>query len=341
MRPLRKRGHFSGFTLIELLVVIAIIAVLISLLLPAVQTAREAARRAQCQNNLKQLGLALHNYNGTYGCLPAGRMSLGFCTGSGTADPQTKNFHGLATTLPFMERSNLYQQINFSGAAGNYMTTGNPLPTGLDAVATGHNVLATQVIENFICPSDSGDQIHPAGSVHYCPDGGTGSPPQPYAKVCYDFIMPCLSLRYFNYPQTASIEDRYMFGENSFVRFAECTDGLSNTFAMGEKTLQTYNGDTGGWLHAGWVQVGIDPVGGWNLTFPATGINVWNYANRASPPNNMRGQRATWYGCASLHPGGAQFLMGDGSVQFVSQTINVTTLGNLSSMSDGNVVGQY
>lgn len=329
-----------GFTLIELLVVIAIIAVLIALLLPAVQQAREAARRTQCKNNLKQLGLALHNYENTFSCLPPARMGLGFCTAGNTApsrlDPQTKNFSGLAFLLPFIEQNNLHNQINFAGAAGNYVTTGNPVPAGLDSVATGHAVLAMTTLPMLLCPSDSGAPIQANTAASYMPDLGADTS-RSYAKTSYDLIAPDDGLRYCNLNSALSIETRYLFAENSFTRFGACTDGLSNTFMMGEQTLETYNGRTPGWLHAGWVSVGVDPVGSWNLTYPRQGINIWNYNN----VSNVRGRRASWYNCASLHTGGAQFLMGDGAVRFVSENIDLTSLTNLCRLADGRVIGEF
>ncbi|MGE0758200.1 MAG: DUF1559 domain-containing protein, partial [Pirellulaceae bacterium] len=173
----------------------------------------------------------------------------------------------------------------------------------------------------------------PASGGHY-----TASNTLPSRKVCYDFIMPDDTLCCANYHRNTAIGNRYTFGENSFSPMATITDGTSNTFAIGEITLQLYNGRTTGWSFAGWVSVGVDPVGSWNTTFPRTGINVWNYNNAASPPNNMRGQRASWYNAASLHPGGCQFAMTDGSVHFVSQTTDVVALTNLCKISDGQSV---
>src|SRR5690349_10727234 len=142
MRPVLRRG----FTLIELLVVIAIIAILIALLLPAVQQAREAARRTQCKNNFKQLGLAIHNYESTHGTAPAGRMSLGYCqnaTATNVPDPLTRNGHGLSLLLPFIEQAPLYNQLVQSSAFGNLVQTGGQPTAKPDAIGSGHAKLSS------------------------------------------------------------------------------------------------------------------------------------------------------------------------------------------------------
>jgi len=330
----------AGFTLVELLVVIAIIGVMVGLLLPAVQAAREAARRMSCGNNMKQIGLALHNYESTYKRFPAGRMSLGTLVGSGAGafrpDPQTKNIHGLVSILPFMEQQALYDQFNFSGAFGNYRRPGaaSPLATP-DAIASGNANLSANTVEAYLCPSDGGIQeILP--SALYSPDLAVNGIRA--RKTCYDFIMPHTTLGNYNLHNSTSLETRYIFGENSFTKMSGITDGTSNTMAMGEITLELFNGVTTAWSYAGWVSVGTDPVGSWNTTFPARGLNVWNFNNNPSPLNNKRGRRASWYSSASLHPGGVQFTFADGSVRFISQSIDLPSLTNLCRMSDGQVI---
>jgi prepilin-type N-terminal cleavage/methylation domain-containing protein len=333
------RHRRTGFTLVELLVVIAIIGVLVGLLLPAVQAAREAARRMSCSNNLKQLGLALHNYESTYKVFPAGRQSLAsllnWTPATYIQDPIPRNMHGLVSILPFLEQQGIYDRFNFSAAFGNFQQVS---PNGLapvDSIASGNALLSVTPIQAFRCPSDGGtEDILP--SHHYAPDGGVG---QIFArKTNYDYIMPHTTLGYYNFHRRASSHTRYIFGENSFTKMAGIIDGTSNTLAMGEMTLELFNGVTSAWSYAGWVSVGIDPVGAWNVTFPPTGLNVWNYNNHASPLNNTRGRRASWYNAASLHPGGVQFVMADGAVKFISETIDIPSLTHLSRMADGQVI---
>ncbi len=341
----------KGFTLVELLVVIAIIGILVGLLLPAVQAAREAARRMQCSNNLKQLGLSLHNYESTYKRLPAGRLSLGSNRkGNPTVyqqDPLSKNGQGLVSILPFIEQTNLYNLFKHNGAYGDFINTGfslgggapaNPLPAGATAVLTGNALLAGQRgPDTFYCPSDGGNPIIASSSNPiYLPDNGTNNRMQGY-KTCYDFVSSTGTFAFGNHYRYASVATRYMFGENSYATMGSITDGTSNSFALTEMTLELFNGVTSGWSYAGWVSVGLDPVGAWNTTFPPRGINVWNYNNSTSALNKVRGRRASWYSVASLHAGGAQFVMGDGSVHFVSESTDVPTLTNLSAIADGQV----
>jgi len=332
----------SAFTLIELLVVIAIIAILIALLLPAVQQAREAARRTQCRNNLKQLGLALHNYESAYGRLPPSRMSLGFCqnaTATNVPDPLTQNGHGLSLLLPFIDQAPLYNQLRFGSAFGNLVQTGGNPVSQPDATGSGHAALSRTKLTAFLCPSD-GAPTHETAAALYSPDLGVDGT-LGYCKTSYDLVAPALSLNRFNYHRTLAADSRYLFGENSYCRFAEATDGLSNTLLMAEQTLLTFNGRTSAWLFAGWVSVGVDPVGTFNTTFPRTGINVWNYNNNVSPLNKNPGRRASWYNCASTHTGGAHVLLGDGTVRFLSENIDLATLTWLCRASDNQVLGDF
>jgi prepilin-type processing-associated H-X9-DG protein len=329
--------------LIELLVVIAIIGILIALLLPAVQKIREAASRMKCSNNLKQLGLALHNYHDSFQRLPPGRKSTassqGYGTPTYTSDPILQNMHGLVLLLPYIEQGNLYQRFNTTATFGNFTSKaiGQPGPSATskfatpDAIASGNAALSSTKIDLLLCPSDNGDPTI-APSTYYSPDlGMTGLKA---TKTNYDFISNCSGVGYFNYWSNSSTGTRYMFGENSTTRFTDVTDGTSSTLMMGEQTLGLFNGVTSSWAYTGWVSVGIDPVGAWNLTVPPTGINVWQYY--IYPPVN--GSRASWYNAASLHPGGCNFVFADGSVHFIQQNIDIPSLTYLSRMADGQVI---
>ncbi|MGL4555723.1 MAG: DUF1559 domain-containing protein [Gemmataceae bacterium] len=343
-----SRRSRSAFTLIELLVVIAIIAILIGLLLPAVQKVREAAARMQCQNNLKQLGIACHAYHDANNKLPPGRRSLGNTQGSSIAtfpsDPVVLNLHGLVPLLPYIEQGNLFTRFNPNAAAGNFMGSavfGYPISPGTvlstpNAVVSGNAALAAVEVKTFICPSDSGVKTISAGSVHYSPDGSGGSIVA--RKTCYDFIASAGGVGRYNLWRNTTTGTRYIFGENSDTTLIHILDGTSNTLMMGEQTLELFNGVTSGWSYAGWVSVGIDPVGAWNTTFPAQGLNIWNYNNNTSALNNVRGRRASWYNAASLHTGGVNFVFGDGSVRFLAQTIDIPNLTRMSRMADGEVI---
>ena len=342
-----RRGRV-GFTLIELLVVIAIIAILIGLLLPAVQKVREAAARMSCSNNLHQLGLACHNYHDTNNKLPPGRRSLGNTQGAViatyTTDPIILNHHGLLYLLPYVEQDNLYKRFNLNAASGNFMASqvfGYPITPGArlstpDAIVSGNAPLAANVVKTFLCPSDGGTRTINPGSVHYSPDGVAGQVTA--VKTNYDFITQCQGVNRYNWWRNTTTGSRYIFGENSDTTLVGITDGTSNTLLMGEQTLELFNGVTTSWAYAGWVSVGIDPVGAWNVTYPARGLNVWNYNNNTSPLNNTRGRRASWYNASSLHSGGVNFVFADGSVRFIQESIDLPNLTRLSRMSDGEVI---
>jgi prepilin-type processing-associated H-X9-DG protein len=301
-----------------------------------------------CTNNLKQLGLAVHNYESTYGKLPPGRKSLGNTQGAViatyTSDRVILNQHGLLFLLPYIEQDNLYRRFNLSAATGNFMASqvfGYPLSPGSalstpDAIVSGNAALAANDIKTLRCPSDSGTKTINPGSVHYRPDGAAGQVTA--IKTNYDFIAQAQGVNRYNWWRNTTLGTRYIFGENSDTALTAITDGTSNTLLMGEQTLELFNGVTSAWAYAGWVSVGIDPVGAWNVTFPAQGLNIWNYNNSTNALNKTPGRRATWYNAASLHTGGVNFVFADGSVRFIPQTIDIPTLTRLSRMADGEVI---
>ncbi|WP_166830742.1 DUF1559 domain-containing protein [Thalassoroseus pseudoceratinae] len=312
-----------GFTLIELLVVIAIIAILIALLLPAVQQAREAARRTQCRNNLKQLGIALHNYHDTARKFPPAGVGYGWCTGAG--DDYITNANGLSFLLPYIEQNNLAESIDslhahqgFEGG-GCCSYSGNTNGTLAGDPAVNAQAMTT-LIDALLCPSDPG-RTHLGTGYHY---GVTVSPGG--AKTCYDFISSRSILGNCNYWKNAGAS-RYMFGHNSTTRVADVTDGTTNTLMVGETTLEVANGEPNPWGYRGWVQSGVDPNGG---------LNVWDIPTSTGRP--QLGNLNSWGQAGSLHPGGCHFAMGDGSVRFISENVSNTTLVQLARMGDGTVV---
>jgi prepilin-type N-terminal cleavage/methylation domain-containing protein len=315
-----------AFTLIELLVVIAIIAILIGLLLPAVQKVRAAAARMKCSNNLKQLGLACHNYEGTHGKLPPSGVGYGWCiVGSNTpGDPQVYNMNGLVLLLPYIEQNALDSKLNKLSAFGNQKTgyccayVGNTSGTLVgDATTNGNGAQMANLLPTLLCPSDTGDPLQGAGAA-YGPGGSLNG-----AKTNYDFITSTGDFN-CNYWKSAPPSDKYMFGENSTTKLNTVTDGTSNTFMLGETTLNVYNGRTASWGYRGWVMTGIDPK---------AGINDWSFTGITPLP----GRLGSWGRAGSLHTGGCHFAMGDASVRFVRESVAATVLRQMATMTEGTI----
>jgi len=324
----------KGFTLVELLVVIAIIGVMVGLLLPAVQAAREAARRMQCSNNMKQLGLAVHNYADSFRRMPASSLGYGGCVGT-PRNGEIKNANGLVGLLPYIELQNLFDRFNHNQAYAIGFNRATGTVVG-DPAVNGNAVVAGTIVEAFLCPSDNNPAVGRLAGVHYGPAPGFVG-----AATNYDFIVTAgTEFGACNSYATSTGPTKRMFGGDFNTRMADVIDGLSNTFMMGETTKFHTNGAAFAWAYRGWVMTGIDP----HHSAVNGGINIWHQPwidpSWQNPPYiPVRGRaRSWWVPAASLHPGGCHFTMGDGSVQFVSQTIEMLMLDRLSAMGDGQVV---
>ncbi|MGE3805505.1 MAG: DUF1559 domain-containing protein [Gemmataceae bacterium] len=315
-------GSRAGFTLIELLVVIAIIGVLIALLLPAVQKVREAANRVKCQNNLKQLGLALHSYVSLHNQLPPGGL---------TAKPGGYGFCWSVYLLTQIEQDNLYKKLDKD--ANNVGWVGGASYGGH---AGNRNVLRNVPISYLQCPSSQlprfvlTDPLHDSANVQ-SPNyvGISGANDHATAR---------------NKSTTGGAAGRVSFGGllivNRTVTIEEATDGLSNTLAVAEQSdwcrdasgnKSDCRSDCGHGFTMGPGNDGWDRI--FNLTTVVHRLNEKS-ANALGVPGNCGPNRAV----QSVHPGGANGLMGDGSVRFLSETMSVQTLYNLANRDDGQVV---
>jgi len=335
LRTLRMGPSRSGFTLVELLVVIAIIGVLVALLLPAVQAAREAARRMSCTNNMRQLGLAVHNYHDTNRLFPASVYGYKACDpGAGvTPDPLPLNVTGWVGTLPFFEQGSTSSNYNFQQAASHATSTGtgNPNPVVGDAVTSGNGKLFGQKLTVFLCPSDPTIPFIDDGSQNYSIKVGSGLRG---ARINYDFSTNCSTI--CNFWKSLTQENRNMFGENSDTRISNVVDGLSNTIMLGETTRDVVNGDGNTWGYRGWVMNGVDAA---CTQQNGHGINVWDRG--PTRPTRIPGQLGSWSWVGSNHPGGANITLGDGSSRFIRETTDFTTLVRLSRIADSLPVGDY
>ncbi len=355
----------AGFTLIELLVVIAIIAVLIALLLPAVQSAREAARRSQCTNNMKQIGLALFNYEGSNGIFPPGGMN----TPTGGYNGANNGLSWMALVLPFMEGTTTFNAVNVSLQIGS--------PGYLAAFQTAWYTTN----KSFLCPSDGDNQngfrtdnasdptngqypfsVAPpnpnGGSLldpisnylgsfgdNYCIGAltGTGGPWETPSSVPLSTFVPGGRIGFPGYQGTTydmsgqningggMLRGMFDYQCMQTVSIASVTDGTSNTLAVGE-SLGAQRADNNFWQ--------------FNAATNGTTVPINFVTARIVCQDGQQFGSADW-GCRfsysntgfkSKHPGGANFLFADGSVHFLKQTINMHTYCALGSRNGGEVI---
>ena len=345
-----------GFTLVELLVVIAIIGILIALLLPAVQAARESARRSQCVNNLKQIGLAAQNYHDTLRTFPPAGLNYGAIEGVPVvAYNNIMNTSGFVLMLPFMEQQPLYDKFNKNVAACSSTYTGGspgtpgPYPIAgspLTPTTSGNDTVVSTQLPVFLCPSDDGTRTMAAGAAY----GITSTDTLLGAKTSYEFsTKPGDEINYPNgwqtwYANNGYMQYRALSGMNSNATTTVCQDGTTNTVAFIETPLMVYNGNGNAWGYRGWVMYGVTLYDN-RTKFPIQSlcgtqvINCWTYSTTAA--SYQPGRVASWGMSGSLHPGGCNVVLADGSVRFLSEVTDFNILGWLCDTSDGASVGSF
>ncbi|MCA9091436.1 MAG: DUF1559 domain-containing protein [Planctomycetaceae bacterium] len=343
---MKSPRHNAGFTLIELLVVIAIIAILIALLLPAVQQAREAARRSQCKNNLKQIGLAMHNYHDVHGKFPIGAQATFWM-------PNWRS-----SILPFLDQANAYNRLTRTPAANHGYAAGNG-----NASYSGYDVenavLNNLFVSTYKCPSSTASAFYTGSSplsnngkqspnsslgietgmtmdyvgIAGATDGAT-SGTSAYGGPCHSSISG----------GSSCINGVMAVARSTAMR--DITDGASNTMLVAEQSglvggISDYrNNYYGGWsgamLNGGLA--GTDPYS----VYYATGVNVVRHSpNLRSAPTGGDQTYALNAVLNSFHTGGIHVLLADGGVRFVSDNVAITILRSLGSAQDGLVIGEF
>jgi len=350
---MRNRRRRKGFTLIELLVVIAIIAILVSLLLPAVQQAREAARRTQCRNNLHNLGLALHNYHDVYSVFPSGTgVPGGDCqngrwgtqAASGNCVPWRWGLHNTGShwvkILPQIDQGPLYDSIPFEDDVRRFFFGGTS-----ESGRNFPNIRSTK-IPVLLCPSDSItirlDRGHRnyglSGGYQFTDDrgrcGNIYNRRQQWQQYGFERLSGWAGHGSTNRPDRISgMFSRYVWAS----KISGVTDGTSNTIMAGEVRPNCTDHQAGGWYDANYVSAGFTTA---PINYPT--------CQGESPYQNLGGTScnnwSTWQvsmGFKSSHTGGAFFLLGDGSVTFLNENIDYRTYQGLGDRKDGQVIGAF
>ncbi len=335
-RMMRITKLRKAFTLIELLVVIAIIAILIALLLPAVQQAREAARRTQCRNNMKQLGLALHNYHDNFLRFPIGSQNPAF------------RMNWRFSILPYIDQAPIYNQADTgylavtSGGLGGFASANSG---GGYGVGTGRNaVLKNYVVAGMNCPSSTLGSLSNAGPTKNNFDfvqthdyvGIAGGAPDPASRTGVCSAQTGYGGIYCN---------NGLLAPNDCFQLRDNTDGTSNTMIVGEQSGAIAGSDYrsvyyGGW--SGFTSATKMPTFTASDSPWGSGTTTVRYA--INPKTTAVGTDNTWdanTALTSYHVGGVHVLMADGAVKFISENMDFTNLLRLAVRDDGQTLGEF
>lgn len=360
-----------GFTLIELLVVIAIIAILIALLLPAVQQARESARRAQCKNNLKQLGIAIHNYHDVHNTTPLHMHRAAHDYGGTGNSGNLSWYFGL---LPYMEQTNAFNFLPSGSTGSDYSWS------GIVDGTTELGQMARVKVPGFVCPSEyvvnnivpglaNFNYVANAGPPRQLALPGSGPSSRSRGFISHSRMNP-------SGPGTTNCSGSMLDGSNNFVRFRDIRDGLSNTAALSESLVNDGSGNsddprrnlnytngqliqTPGTYIGDVVNNGMSSYVNWQEWSQYKGC-TWLYTsswekhlyNHVFPPNSISipGYNTDWFRCSeadgaitatSPHTGGVHVCMADGAVRFVSENINLQIWWAIGTRADREVIGEY
>ncbi|QDV66397.1 hypothetical protein Poly24_00820 [Rosistilla carotiformis] len=330
--PFRRHG----FTLVELLVVIAIIGILVGLLLPAVQAAREAARRMSCGNNLKQIGLGLHNYHDTFQSFPIGsRHSKGDLANPGFG---VSWWLGL---LPFVEQGNLSDQLTVDGNHPGSLSNGGG--GAYDGHAVNGPIIDGIEIDVMLCPSSPLQAVRSSGYSYTitCPQytGISGA-----ANDALGFNLNPTNRQWVGY-QSGIVSLSGMLTPLNSIKMRDATDGLSNTLIVGEQAdfVVDTNGNRTATInnHQGFM-CGINKTafGFTERTFNTTTI-MYPINGSSLSLTGVKNNDGTNNGIFSAHPGGSLVAISDGSVRFVSENLELRTLKLLATRDDGQVLGEF